>query len=127
MKGNQEVSPSSPPGLPGKVFFIRDDAVGEASALGYRLMQGLITGLASAAVQPRQLIFVNRGVFLTCTTEPVNVIEPLKQLQARGVEILSCGTCLDHFGLKAALQAGEVGNMAATLATLTTEPGVVTL
>ncbi len=121
------MSPTSPPGLPGKVFFVRNDTVGEASALGYRLMQGLITGLASAAVPPRQLIFVNRGVFLTCSTEPVNAIEPLKQLQARGVEILSCGTCLEHFGLRDALQVGTVGNMAATLATLTTDPGVVTL
>lgn len=112
---------------PGKVFFVRHDAVGESGPLGHRLMQGLVTGLASAAVPPRQIILVNRGVFLACTTDPVNVIEPLRQLQARGVEILACGTCLEHFGLIGALQVGQVGNMAATLATLTTAPGVLTL
>lgn len=111
----------------GKVFFIRHDAVGEAGPLGHRLMQGLITGLAAAAVPPRQIILVNRAVFLACAAEPVNVIEPLRQLEARGVEVRACGTCLEHFGLGGALKVGQVGNMAATLDTLTTDPGVVTL
>ena len=112
---------------PGKVFFIRHDAVGESSPLGYRLMQGLITGLAAAAVPPRQIILVNRAVLLACTTEPVNVIEPLRQLQSIGVEVLACGTCLEQFGLRDALQVGQVGNMASTVATLTTDTEVFTL
>lgn len=111
----------------GKVFFVRHDAVGEGGPLGYKLMQGLIGGLADATVPPRQIILVNRAVFLACATEPVNVIEPLRRLQSRGVEVLACGTCLEHFGLRDALQVGQAGNMTVTLLTLTTDPGVVTL
>ena len=32
-------------------------------------------------------------------------------LQAQGVEILTCGTCLNHYGLTEKLQVGEVTNM----------------
>ena len=119
--------PSAENVSPGKVFLIRHDAVGESSPLGYRLMQGLIAGLAAAAVPPRQIILVNRAVLLACTTDPVNVIEPLVQLQARGVAVLACGTCLEHFGMRDALQVGQAGNMATTVATLTTDPEVLTL
>ncbi len=109
------------------VFFIRHDAIGESSPLGWRLMQGLLTGLLKANQPPSKIILVNRGVFLACKTDPVDVIEPLKQLQSLGVEILSCGTCLEHFGLTQALQVGQVGNMVGTVDTLTSGQAVVAL
>lgn len=109
------------------VFFIRHDAIGESSPLGYRLMQGLLTGLLKASQPPRKIILVNRGVFLACKADNVDVIEPLKQLAARGVEILSCGTCLEHFGLTQALQVGQVGSMVGTIETLTSGQTVVAL
>jgi len=54
-------------------------------------------------------IFLNRGVFLT--TEGSEVINDLKELEKIGVEIISCGTCLDYYNLKEKLQVGSVGNM----------------
>lgn len=35
----------------------------------------------------------------------------LKELEQSGVEILSCGTCLDYFHLKEHLEAGKASNM----------------
>lgn len=35
----------------------------------------------------------------------------LKSLEAQGVEILTCGTCLNHYGLTDKLKVGEVTNM----------------
>ncbi|HAA34167.1 MAG TPA: sulfurtransferase-like selenium metabolism protein YedF, partial [Firmicutes bacterium] len=55
------------------------------------------------------LFFLNSGVFLT--TEGSPVLEELSQLAAEGVEIFSCGTCLDYYNLKDKLRVGQVTNM----------------
>lgn len=99
----------------GNIVFVTHDAVGESSVLGYRLMQGLLNTIANAGRLPRRIVFVNRGVFLTCRDDPVDVIEPLRRMQQAGVEIHSCGTCLEHFGLQQELRVGQVGNMASTV------------
>ena len=46
---------------------------------------------------------------LTCEGSPL--LEDLKTLEAEGVEILSCGTCLGFYGLKEKLAIGSVSNM----------------
>jgi sulfur relay (sulfurtransferase) complex TusBCD TusD component (DsrE family) len=38
-------------------------------------------------------------------------LEDLKSLEAQGVEILTCGTCLNHYGLTEKLAVGSVTNM----------------
>ena len=58
---------------------------------------------------PSALLFVNSGIKLTTTGSAV--IEDIKQLEARGVEILSCGTCLDYYGLQDSLEVGGITNM----------------
>ena len=58
---------------------------------------------------PSKLFFLNSGVFLT--TEGSPVLEELSQLVDRGVEIFSCGTCLDFYNLKDKLRVGRVTNM----------------
>jgi len=45
------------------------------------------------------------------TAEGSELLEPLGRLVNAGVEILSCGVCLEYFGLKDKLVAGEVTNM----------------
>ncbi|MGB4304410.1 MAG: DsrE family protein, partial [Syntrophomonadaceae bacterium] len=57
----------------------------------------------------KNIIFMNSGVFLT--TEGSEVLEILQSLSQEGVEILSCGTCLDFYGLKDKLAVGDVTNM----------------
>lgn len=45
------------------------------------------------------------------TTQRENTIEDLKKLADNGVEIISCGLCLDHYGVKEELKVGRVSNM----------------
>jgi peroxiredoxin family protein len=55
------------------------------------------------------MLFLNGGVKLTTDGSPV--IESLKILMDSGTEIMSCGTCLDFYGLKDKLAIGTVTNM----------------
>jgi len=59
--------------------------------------------------QPGAVLFVNEGVNLPCFDE--QIIEHCGRLQERGVEVISCGTCLDYFHLLGKLRVGRVGNM----------------
>ncbi len=58
---------------------------------------------------PKTMLFYNGGA--TLTTEGSDSLEDLKSLEAQGVEILTCGTCLDYYGLKDKLAVGGVTNM----------------
>ena len=52
-------------------------------------------------------------------------LEDLKNLEAQGVEIMTCGTCLNYYGLSDKLAVGEVTNMYAIVEKLTTADLVV--
>ena len=55
------------------------------------------------------MIFYNEGIFLT--TNEGDILNDLKYLESQGVDIVSCGTCLDFFNRKELLQVGAVTNM----------------
>ena len=77
--------------------------------LGRVLMKGFIYAVSQLDCLPSKVIFYNGGV--TLTTEGSDSIEDLKSMEAQGVEILSCGTCLNYYGLSEKLLVGEVTNM----------------
>ena len=77
--------------------------------LGKVLIKGFIYTLTECKPYPKYIIFVNSGVKLT--TENEATVENLKILEESGVEILSCGTCLDYYGLKENVQVGSITNM----------------
>lgn len=86
------------------------DTMGKGSEeLGKILMKSFVYTLTEAIPFPATLVFYNGGVHLTC--EGSEVLEDLKKLADEGVEIISCGTCLDYFEIKDKLQVGEVSNM----------------
>ena len=58
---------------------------------------------------PETILLYNSGAFLSC--EGSDNLEDLKTLEAQGVEILTCGTCLNHYGLAEKRQVGGVTNM----------------
>jgi intracellular sulfur oxidation DsrE/DsrF family protein len=62
------------------------------------------------------VIFVNAGAKLAVEGSPV--LEELRQLEGTGVQLLVCGTCLNHFGIKDKLEVGCVSNMLAIIETL---------
>lgn len=86
------------------------DTMGKGSdELGKVLIKSLIYTIVETAPLPKSLIFYNAGVNLTC--EGSNVLDDLKTLEEEGVEIISCGTCLDFLNITDKLQVGEVSNM----------------
>jgi len=44
-------------------------------------------------------------------SEGSEVLETLRGLSGKGVEVLSCGTCLDFYGLKEKVEVGVISNM----------------
>jgi selenium metabolism protein YedF len=91
-------------------IMITTDSIGKGSEeLGRTLMKSYIYSLTEAECKPDSIMFLNRGVYLTTKGSPV--IEMVKQLEKEGVEILSCGACLDYYDLKDHLEAGDVTNM----------------
>lgn len=92
------------------VIIITSDKFGTGDdKLGAALMKSYIYALTESDVKPKSLLFLNSGVKLT--TEGSDVIDSLKSLEGAGVEIMSCGTCLDFYDLKEKLEAGTVTNM----------------
>lgn len=96
--------------LEDKCIFISSDKIGNGNdELGAVLMKGFIYTLTESKPYPKSILLVNSGVKLS--TENYDTVENLKILEAAGVEILSCGTCLDYYGLKESLKLGSVTNM----------------
>ncbi|WP_288221734.1 sulfurtransferase-like selenium metabolism protein YedF [uncultured Clostridium sp.] len=77
--------------------------------LGETLMKVYINTLAEAEILPENLMFINGGVKLTCTGS--DVLDSLTLMKEKGVNIISCGACLDFYNLKEELKVGEIGNM----------------
>jgi intracellular sulfur oxidation DsrE/DsrF family protein len=65
--------------------------------------------VAEQVERPDIIIFYNTGVKLA--VQDSEVLEDLKALSDKGVEILVCGTCLNFFGIKEKLGVGIVSNM----------------
>ncbi|MGA1863115.1 sulfurtransferase-like selenium metabolism protein YedF [Deferribacter thermophilus] len=89
------------------VLHVVSDSIGLGNEeLGKILMKGFIENIINLDRLPTSIIFVNSGVFLTTKNE--DTIKALKELEAKGVEILSCGTCLNYYNLIDELKVGEI-------------------
>ena len=77
--------------------------------LGKLLMKSFIFALTKQDQLPETILCYNSGAYLTC--EGSDSLEDLKSLEAEGVKILTCGTCLDFYNLKEKLAVGGVTNM----------------
>jgi selenium metabolism protein YedF len=99
------------------VLFITSDQLGSGdAALGQLLITSFINTLPEAKSKPAKILFINRGVFLTL--EGSRVLDTLQQLEKAGVQIFSCGTCLNHYQVKEKMKVGKVTNMFDTVDSL---------
>ena len=106
----QEVNVCIPDTFKDMTIVFASNTMGKGSEeLGKILIKSFIYTIAETTPYPSTLVFYNGGVHLTC--EGSEVLEDLKRLEQEGVEILSCGTCLDFFKIKDKLQVGEITNM----------------
>ena len=92
------------------VVVISSDRMGNGNdELGKVLMKGFIFAVSQLDKLPKTILFYNGGA--TLTAEGSDSLEDLKHMEAQGVEILTCGTCLNYYGLSDKLQVGSVTNM----------------
>ena len=78
----------------GDVVVISSKTMGSNEELGAVLMKSFIFALTKQDQLPKEMI-----------------LNDLKYLESQGVDIVSCGTCLDFFNRKELLQVGAVTNM----------------
>ena len=92
------------------VVAIGSDKMGiGAEELGKTLLKAFVFALTQQDQLPKTILFYNSGASLTCEGSPM--LEDLKALEAQGVEIMTCGTCLNFYGLTEKLRIGTVTNM----------------
>ena len=110
-KGEDGVKREAPPSqLASRTLAIAAETLGRGDEeLGKILMKGFIYSLTEVHPYPKMIIFYNGGVKLAC--EGAESIEDLEKLEAAGVEILVCGTCLNFFDLGDKIAVGSVSNM----------------
>ena len=106
----EEISCQVPTKKKNVVVVISSKAMGDGNdELGATLMKGFIYALSQQDELPATILFYNGGAVHTC--EDSASLEDLKSMEAQGVEILTCGTCLNFYGLTDKLQVGGVTNM----------------
>ena len=92
------------------VVVLSSDTMGTGEeALGQVLMKAFLFALTKQDVYPASVLLYNRGAFLSC--EGSDSLEDLRFLEAQGTQIMTCGTCLNYYGLTASLAVGSITNM----------------
>lgn len=92
------------------VLLVASDRLGDGPAeLGQLLMKNFIITLLELKDRPEKIFFVNSGVLLT--TEGSELVEPLHKLVKLGVQVFSCGVCLEYYGVSNKLLVGKTTNM----------------
>lgn len=106
------------------LLYLNSDQMGMGEpALGRKLLSLFLEKLALSDVRVDLVGCVNSGVLLT--TEGSPVIDSLRRFEAKGARIATCGTCLDHLGLREKLLVGEVGTMDMTVQAMATADRVI--
>jgi len=90
-----------------------------------KLVGVFLTLLNQSDVLPSKLLFYTEGVKLVCEGAPV--LEQLRALEAKGLELIICSTCLNYFGLSDKVQVGIVGGMPDILEALSRAEKAVTV
>jgi len=92
------------------VVALSSDKVGQgADELGAKLAESFVYALTEQDIKPKIILCYNSGVLLSTKNE--KTVCDLKKLEASGVEVISCGLCLDYFKLKEELKVGGITNM----------------
>jgi len=118
----QKAAPAAGP----LVLVVSDKKMGRGSAeLGEILVRGFFHTLGEVEPRPEAIIFFNAGVWLAIDHSPV--LDDLIALEAQGIKLLACGTCLNYFEIKDRLAIGEVSNMYDIAETMLNAGKVLTL
>ncbi len=104
---------------------IKSTEMGTADkALSENLLLAFIHVLSEADKLPSHILLYADGVKMACGDSVA--IDDLKFLETQGVDILSCGTCLDYYEITDKLEVGKVTTMATIFNILSTVDKVIT-
>ena len=91
-----------------KILFLKADSVGNGE-LGKKLIVGFLDTLKSADNAPSAIICVNEAVLINTNSEHT-AHKAMKELENKGIEVISCGSCLEFYGKTKDLKLGRIGN-----------------
>lgn len=115
-------APATGPGRP-QVVQVVGTAMGTGDdELGGLLLRSFLKTQLQLERRPDAVLFYNAGVRLCC--EGSVLLDDLRALEATGVEVIACGTCLNYFDLADRLAVGRVTDML-EIATRLAEAGSV--
>jgi selenium metabolism protein YedF len=77
--------------------------------LGLQLITNYFKLLDADGRTPKIIVFYNGGIKLICKNSPA--LEALQNLSKKGVKLVVCKTCLNHFDLLDQMEVGTVGSM----------------
>lgn len=107
---SSSVSPTTAPASGASVVYCGSDRMGDGDdGFGRVLIKNFLMTLLEMDPPPSHILFVNSGINLT--TEEGETLEALIKLNERGVDLASCGLCLDFYHRKEQLKIGRVTNM----------------
>lgn len=122
------IAPYSPQPHPAgeRILLITSDRLGDGpDELGRLLMRNFLHTLLEIMQRPDRILFLNSGVLLT--VQGAETVEALTALAAQGVDVASCGVCLDFFVKKDQLAVGRITNMFSTAEQLLGATSVIRL
>lgn len=93
--------------------------------LGIVLIRNYFKLLLQERQFPAVIVFYNSGVKLVAEGSPI--LDELNAIEAEGVRMLACKTCLNHFGLSESVKAGMAGSMLDIIALQQAASKVITL
>ena len=99
------------------VIYLNEEYAGSGD-VGVSLLAKFLGALLQVE-KPEYVICVNNAVKMT-TNRAHPSFKPLKDLEAAGVKILSCGSCLEAYKLVSDLSVGEMSNAYEVMQILTT-------
>jgi len=108
------------------IILVTNNGLGNADlALQHKLAAKYFSLLAQNNELPSAICFYTNGVHLTVSGSPV--LDQLKALETKGVRLITCSTCLEHFGITDKLQVGIAGGMPDIIEAQTKASKVITI
>jgi intracellular sulfur oxidation DsrE/DsrF family protein len=108
------------------VILVTNNGMGKADEpLQQTLFGKYIELLLQHKELPAAVCFYTEGVRLVCDDSPV--LDNLRALEARGVRLIVCSTCLNYFNLNDKVLVGIVGGMGDILEAQTKAEKVISL
>jgi selenium metabolism protein YedF len=107
------------------VLVLNNDQMGHGDPeLGRKLLRTCLSRIARFDGLDAVVLY-NAGVKLATRESPI--APALTQLEAAGIDILACGTCVGHYGLEDRLVVDRVSNMDEIVSTIQSATKVITL